>query len=71
MIRIGLLVLLSSVGCALLRVPSHTHQRAELGLSCAQTCYPERCDASYDIAAQKEIECNQDAERFALCICRP
>lgn len=57
-------------GCALLRVPEHTHATAELGLSCAETCAPGGCDSSYDIAASKEISCEAEAERYALCICR-
>jgi hypothetical protein len=56
--------------CSEPKVPEHTHQKAELGLSCAETCAPGRCDSSYDISAQKEIPCDQDAERYALCICR-
>jgi hypothetical protein len=57
-------------GCPPRKVTEHTHRQAELGLSCAETCAPGQCDSSYDIAAQTEIPCEQEAERFALCICR-
>lgn len=52
------------------KVPEHTHLDAEIGLSCEETCAPGTCDSSYDISAQKEIPCEQEAEQHALCICR-
>jgi hypothetical protein len=60
-------------GCALLapQVPTHEHLRAELGLSCAETCAPWSCEAAFDVGSQAEIACESDAHRFALCICRP
>lgn len=70
MIR-AVILALCLTGCAhVCAVPEHTHAQAELGVSCAETCAPGRCDSSFDLSAQKEIPCEQEAERFALCICR-
>lgn len=52
------------------KVPEHTHRRAELGMSCAETCYPGVCSSSFGIAEQAEVPCKQEAERFALCVCQ-
>lgn len=59
-------------GCAgpVSGVPEHTHHRAELGLSCAETCAPGKCASAYGIAEQAPIKCDQEAERYALCICQ-
>jgi hypothetical protein len=71
-VRATAIALVMLAGCApvVQRVPAHTHERAELGLSCAETCAPWGCDSSYDIAAQAEISCEAEAKRYALCICR-
>lgn len=70
MIR-AVIIALFMGGCAgCPKVPEHTHAEAEIGLSCAETCSPGSCDSSYDIAEQREISCEQEAKRFALCICR-
>lgn len=70
-IRLALLALCLA-GCAGCppKVPEHTHAQAEIGLSCDETCAPGGCDSSYDISEQREIPCEQEAKRYAFCICR-
>lgn len=51
-------------------VPEHTHAKAELGLSCAETCAPGVCSSSFDVGAQKLIDCDSGEHRFALCVCQ-